>query len=111
MWFVNGRHWKIFFLRVSFICGWEDRALQKCNLSARLSVDCRCILCRHRCKAVPADPFRRMPQQATAQSDKLIANHTLELNWAWVRLGFCGGAFGWRAGNRPYRPTNKRHET
>ena len=27
-------------------CGWEDRALQECNLSAQSSVDCGCILSR-----------------------------------------------------------------
>jgi hypothetical protein len=27
-------------------CGWEDRALQECNLSAQPSVDCGCILSR-----------------------------------------------------------------
>lgn len=43
MWFVNGRHSKVFFSNVSCLCGPEDKALQECNLSVVLPVECGCI--------------------------------------------------------------------
>jgi len=36
--------WSIFRFKVlNWFCGWEDRALQECNLSAQLPVDCGSI--------------------------------------------------------------------
>jgi hypothetical protein len=43
MWFVNRRPSKILILKVGWHCGWEDKALQECNLSAWPSMDCECI--------------------------------------------------------------------
>lgn len=39
MWYVNGKFEKSNFF-VYLFCGWEDRALQECNLSAPPPVDC-----------------------------------------------------------------------
>lgn len=73
---VNGNVAKFVLLGVGWMCGWEDRALQECNPSAQSSVECGCIRSR-RCRVVvPGDSFSGMPEQATAQSDKLIAAHT-----------------------------------
>jgi hypothetical protein len=40
---VNGNVAKSSLSEVGLICGWEDRALQECNLSAQPSVDGGCI--------------------------------------------------------------------
>jgi hypothetical protein len=61
---VNGNVARFCLLGVSWLCGWEDRALQECNLSAQPSLDCGCIRSR-RCLAVaPGETYRGMPQQA-----------------------------------------------
>ena len=40
---VNGKVARFSLLGVGWVCGWEDRALQECNLSAQSSVDCESI--------------------------------------------------------------------
>jgi hypothetical protein len=75
MWFVNGKTSKGFAIGVSYVCDWEDRALQECNLSARSSVDCASIR--------PGAVFGagilafRDATQATVQCVKLIVVHIL----------------------------------
>jgi len=52
---VNGNLAKLASLGVGWLCGWEDRALPECNLSAQPSLDCGGIRSR-RCLAVaPGD--------------------------------------------------------
>jgi hypothetical protein len=57
---------------LDWVCGWEGRALQECNLSAQLPVDCGCIP-----PPGPGQPgagsflFRSAPQ-AAVQRAKLI---------------------------------------
>jgi hypothetical protein len=75
---VNGKVARFCLLGVGWVYGWEDRALQECNLSAQPSVDSGCIRSR-RCLAVaPGDWFGRRPQPATVPSAKLIVAHTFK---------------------------------
>jgi hypothetical protein len=85
MWFVNGKVEQMCWGEVEFCCGWEDRALQECNLSAQPSVDCGSIRSR-RCLVVASGScLGGVPQQATVESEKLRADHTL--GPAWLRAG------------------------
>jgi len=65
MWFV-----KIFLdsamFGLSFMCDWEDRALQECNLSAQSNVDCQ--LHPPPGEVRFARSFFGMPLQATANA-------------------------------------------
>ena len=61
---VNGNVAGFSQLGVGWMCGWEDRALQECNLSAWLSLECGCIRSRRCLAAVLGDGFRGMPQQS-----------------------------------------------
>jgi hypothetical protein len=42
----NGNVVKFSLLGVGWVCGWEDRALQECNLSAQPSLECGWIRSR-----------------------------------------------------------------
>ncbi len=59
---VNGNVVKLSLLGVGWVCGWEDRALQECNLSAQPSLECGCIRSRRCLAVVPGDGFSGMPQ-------------------------------------------------
>ena len=61
---VNGNLVNIAPLGVGWLCGWEDKALQECNLSAQPSLECGCIRSRHRLLAAPGDYFTGMAPQA-----------------------------------------------
>jgi hypothetical protein len=84
MWFVNGRSLNNDFSGVKYGCGWEDRALQECNLSARSPVDCESIR-PGACDWGTGIFVFRNTSQATGQSEKL--------NWFFIPLG----TFSWLA--------------
>ena len=61
---VNGNLVKIPSLGVGWLCGWEDRALQECNLSAQPPLECGCIRSRRCLAVVPGDGSSGMPEQS-----------------------------------------------
>ena len=61
---VNGKVVKFSLLGAGWVCGWEDRALQECNLSAQPSLECECIPSRRCLAVVPGDGSSGMLQQS-----------------------------------------------